>query len=68
MWRRTGRKSLGDHTDDGQSGEDGLPRQRHEQYPRGDVDPTDHYFLWSANLDSDTDCEVFMVEVPASQL
>lgn len=38
------------------------------QQPKGNIDFTGHYFIWSANLDSNTNCQVFVVRIPTAQL
>ena len=38
------------------------------QQPKGNIDMTGHYFIWSANLDSNNNCQVFIVKIPTSQL
>ena len=35
--------------------------------PKGNIDPTGHYFIWSANLDSTDNCQIFIVKIPTSQ-
>lgn len=40
----------------------------YEQEPKGNIDFTGHYFIWSANLDSNTNCQVFIVRIPTGQL
>ena len=32
--------------------------------PKGNIDPTGHYFIWSANLDTTNNCQVFIVKIP----
>lgn len=36
--------------------------------PKGNIDYTGHYFMWSANLDSNDNCQVFLVKIPTSRL
>ena len=35
--------------------------------PKGNIDPTGHYFIWSSNLDSTDNCQIFIVKIPTSQ-
>jgi len=46
----------------------GCPGGVYGQEPKGNIDPTGHYFIWSANLDSNNNCQVFIVKIPTSQL
>ena len=49
------------------SGNTGCGSTAYDNSPKGNIDPTGHYFIWSANLDSNTNCQVFIVKIPASQ-
>ncbi len=46
----------------------GCPGGAYGQNPKGNIDPTGHYFIWSANLGSNNNCQVFIVKIPTSQL
>lgn len=36
--------------------------------PKGNIDYTGHYFIWSSNLDSNTNCQVFLSILPVGLL
>lgn len=48
--------------------DNGCPGGAYGQYPKGNIDFTGHYFIWSANLDSNSNCQVFIVKLPTGQL
>jgi len=46
----------------------GCPGGAYGQYPKGNIDFTGHYYIWSANLDSDDNCQVFIARIPVAKL
>jgi len=46
----------------------GCPGGSYGQYPKGNIDFTGHYFIWSANLDSNSNCQVFITAIPTANL
>ncbi|MGA7964437.1 MAG: hypothetical protein WCB49_00795 [Gammaproteobacteria bacterium] len=41
---------------------------KYDNLPKGNIDPTGNYLIWSSNLETNTDCQVFIVKIPVSQL